>query len=109
MEARRQYVLREFEVDDANMVARVTKRKVIWGYIRHYFPPIQMLHNSWEDVEWDLADEISDRDDPDNVSFSTILWHCCKRLFVRFLQKLKSLRQCTFKSSTDAAPGTSET
>ena len=108
MEARRQHVLREFEVDDANMVARVTKRNVIWGYIRHYFPPTQMVHNSREDVECDWVDENSDRDDLDNVSFSTILWHSCKRLFVRFLQKLKSLRQCTFKSSTDAAPGTSE-
>ena len=109
MKARRRHVLREFEVDDANMVARVTKREVVWGYIRHYLPPIQILHNSWEDVKWDLVDEISDRDDPDDVSFSTILWHFCKRLFVRFLQKLKSLRQCTFKSSTDAATGMSET
>ena len=110
MEARRQHVLREFKVDDANMVARVTKRKVIWGYIRHYFQPTQMLHNSREDANWDLVDEISDRDDPDDVSFSRILWHPCKRLFVRLLQKLiKSLRQWIFKSSTDAAPGTSET
>ena len=109
MEARRQHVLREFEVDDANIVARVTKRKVIWGYIRHCFPPTQKLHHSGEDVRRDLVDETSDRDYPDDVSFSTILWHSCKRLFVRFLQKLKSLRQCTFKSSTDAAPRTSET
>ncbi|KAH0539016.1 hypothetical protein FGG08_004410 [Glutinoglossum americanum] len=67
LQARYRFALREYQDNDKELVASITKRQIIWAFVRRHFPPARMVYESWEDAKYNS-------DNPDELPLFTTLY-----------------------------------
>jgi hypothetical protein len=94
--ARRRHALREYEDDDEDLIASITKREISYAYLRRHVPAAQLIHDKWEDTKGTLADDFGGPySDPNEVPTWRTVWFACHRS-MRNLAQIITLRKLFF-------------
>jgi hypothetical protein len=103
LRARQRFVLREYQDDDKELVASITKRQIFWEFIRRHFPPAKAVYDSWEDAKYNLSEALGRTYiDPEELPFFGILWYICRNNARRLFGRLRNLRLFAGKPAADA-------
>ena len=106
--ARRRFALREHDDDDKELVASITKRQIVWAFVRRHFPPAKAVYDSWENAKYTLSDEGPKYRDPEEFPFFSILWYICRNNAHSLAQRLRNLGSFVAKPVTNAPPQDSQ-
>jgi hypothetical protein len=90
--ARRRFGEREYGMDDANgeNYRWVTKKTVIWGWMRQHFSLAERLTNLWYQEKNKRMEECNEWFEERIPHFkSTVFWRFCASVVVKALSKLK--------------------
>jgi hypothetical protein len=99
--ARRRYALREYQDDDKDLIASITKSEIFWSFVRRHFPPANAVYKSWRGSKEALAEELEGISgefiDLEELSFKSISWYICRKTIRNLRQRLR-----IFKSAATA-------
>lgn len=90
--ARRRHALEEYQDDDKDLISSITKRNILWAFVRRHFPPAKRFYAAWGEFKYSLPD------DPDQLSSFTILYYMVKKTAKDIPSKIRNLRLSASKT-----------
>jgi hypothetical protein len=84
--ARRRHALEESQDDDKDLISSITKRTILWAFVKRHFHPAKRFYAAWVEFKYSLPD------DPDQLSSFTILYYMANEKTKDILSKIRNFR-----------------